>query len=248
MIEALARLIEEERLGAVATVVEGDRAGTKAVIEGSVVIAGELPAAIADDVVADAQTLMDREQNRTLSYGDSAVYIETVAPSPRLVIFGAVHVAQPLSAMAKVMGYQVVVSDPRATFTTAERFPAADRVLVGWPDDVRDEIELDARTFVVLLSHDARFEDPVLPWVLGSPAKYIGAMGSRRTTANRRDRLAALGYEAEQIDRIHGPVGLDIGGVTPAETAVAILAEMTLVRYGHGTGESLRGTTGRIHP
>ena len=246
--EAVARLVEEERLGAVATIVEGESVGTKAVIDESGVIAGELPDLVAEDVVADAQALMVREQNRTLTYGDSSVFIETLAPPPQLVIFGAVHVAQPLSAIAEVMGYRVVVTDPREAFTTADRFPSADRVLVGWPDDLRDEIDIDARTFVVMLSHDARFEDPVLPWVLESPAPYIGAMGSRKTTAKRRDKLAALGYPEDQIDRIHGPVGLDIGGTTPAETAVAILAEMTMVRYGHGTGESLRGTSGRIHP
>lgn len=247
VIDALSRLISDERLGAVATVVEGEETGAKAVIDETGVVAGRLPEAIADDVVADARTLMRGEQARTLAYGDAAVFIETVAPPPQLVIFGAVHVAQPLSEMASVLGYRVVVADPRETFTTPDRFPRADRVLVGWPDDLRTEVDLDARSYVVLLSHDARFEEPVLPWVLESPAKYIGAMGSRRTSAKRVERLRSLGYDDDQIGRIHGPVGLDIGGVTPAETAVAILAEMTMVRYGHGSGESLRGTAGRIH-
>ena len=247
VIEAVSQLIAEERLCAVATVVEGEQMGAKAVIDETGVIAGRAPAGITPGVVADAAMLMGREQSRTLEYGETAVYIETVAPPPQLVIFGAVHVAQPLSAMASVLGYRVIVADPRETFTTAERFPDADRVLVGWPDDLRGEIELDGRTYVVLLSHDARFEDPVLPWVLGSPVKYIGAMGSRRTSAKRRDKLLALGYPPEQVDRIHGPVGLDIGGEQPGETALAILAEMTSVRYGHGTGRPLVGSAGPIH-
>ena len=244
---AIARLVAEERLGAVATVIGGEQVGTKAVLDGSAVIAGELPASIADDVIADAETLMAKEQSRTLEYGGTAVFIETIAPPPQLLIFGAVHVAQPLSSMATQMGYRVVVTDPRETFTTSERFPDADRVLVGWPDDLKDHVEIDARTYVVMLSHDARFEDPALPWVLASPAKYIGAMGSRKTTAKRREKLSALGYGQSQIDRIHGPIGLDIGGTTPAETAVAILGEMTMVRHGHGAGEPLRGTSSSIH-
>jgi len=248
VIEAVRRLVDDERLGAVATVVVGPDLGARAVIDFDAgYIAGRLPEDLSPDVLADARALMAHEQSRTLVYGESEVFIETVAPAPHLVIFGAVHVAQPLSAMARLLGFRVTVSDARAAFTTPERFPDADRVLVGWPDTHKDQIDIDRRTYVVLLSHDARFEDPVLPWVLGSPAKYIGAMGSRRTAAKRAEKLRAMGYGDEQIERIHGPVGLDIGAEQPAETAVSILAEMVHVRYGAGTGESLRGSAGRIH-
>jgi xanthine dehydrogenase accessory factor len=248
VIEAVERLISEERLGAVATVVAGPALGAKAVIDFEAgYVAGELPSEVKADVLADARALMEHEQNRTLSYGDTEVFIESVAPPPHLVVFGAVHIAQPLSTMARQLGFHVTVSDARAAFTTTDRFPDADRVLVGWPDDLKDEIELDRRTYVVLLSHDARFEDPVLPWVLESPVKYVGAMGSRRTSAKRVDKLQRMGYSDEQIGRIHGPVGLDIGAEQPAETAISILAEVIQVRYGSGTGESLVGTTRRIH-
>jgi xanthine dehydrogenase accessory factor len=249
VIEAVEQMIAEERLGAVATVVAGPHLGAKAVIDyDGGYIAGSLPDQIAGDVRSDAAALMDREQNRTLSYGESEVFIETVAPPPHLVIFGAVHIAQPLSTIAHQLGFHVTVSDARAAFTTSERFPDADRVLVGWPDDLKDQIDLDRRTYVVMLSHDARFEDPVLPWVLESPVKYIGAMGSRKTSAKRVEKLTGMGYSDEQIGRIHGPVGLDIGAEQPGETAVSILAEMIQVRYGSGSGESLRGTARRIHP
>jgi len=248
VVDAVERLISAERLGAVATVVAGDELGAKAVIDFDAgYVAGRLPSRLADEVLADARALMEHEQNRTLGYGDIEVFIETVAPPPHLVVFGAVHIAQPLSAMAHQLGFHVTVSDARAAFTTSERFPDADRVLVGWPDDLKDEIELDRRTYVVLLSHDARFEDPVLPWVLDSPVKYIGAMGSRRTSAKRIAKLQGMGFTDEQIGRIHGPVGLDIGAEQPGETAVSILAEIIQVRYGSGTGESLTGTTRRIH-
>lgn len=228
------------------TVVEGPDAGSKAVVDyekGR--IAGSLE--VDDDMLADARSLMDREQSRTLRYGDVEVFVETLAPPPTLVIFGAVHVAQALTELGSKLGYRVTVTDAREAFTTPERFPAATKVLVGWPEDVKDEILLDRRTYVVLLSHDARFEDPVLPLVLGSPAKYIGAMGSRRTHAKRVEKLEKLGYSAEDIARIHGPIGLDIGAETPEETAVSILAEMIQVRYGSGDGLSLRGREGRIH-
>ncbi len=248
VIEAIQALVVDERLGGVATVISGPDMGAKAVIDAQAgFVAGSLPGEIVDDVLADAKSLMEREQSRTLEYEDREVFIETVAPRAHLVIFGAVHIAQELAILAHQIGFHVTVSDARGAFTTAERFPTADRLLIGWPDDVKDQIEIDSRTYVVLLSHDARFEEPVWPWVLASPAKYLGAMGSRRTKAKRNEKLAQAGYAAGQIERIHAPIGLDIGAEQPAETAVAIMAEMIQVRYGSGTGESLRGRIGRIH-
>lgn len=247
-LEAVRVLVEEERLGAVITVVSGPGAGVKGVIgrtEG--LVSGEIPSDIFEDVIADSARLMDREQSRTLTYGDRQVYIETVAPQPQLVIFGAVHIAQELCRMAYWLGFRVIVNDARPFFTTEERFPEAEDVAVGWPDEVADRIAIDARTYVVMLSHDARFEDPVLPWVLGGPAKYIGVMGSRRTHRRRVNRLREAGFEDRQVARIHGPVGLDIGAEQPGEVAISILAEMIQVRYGSGSGLSLVGRPGRIH-
>lgn len=248
MIDAIRRLVATERLGAVATVVAGPDIGAKAVIDiEDGYVAGELPAAITDDVLADATELADHEQSRTLSYGEVEVFIETVAPQPVLLIFGSDEVAEPLTVMASEMGFRVVVSDPRRAFTTPERFPLAADVVVGWPDKVADQLHVDRRTYVVLLNHNARFEDPALKMVVGSPARYIGAMGSRRTHAKRIAKLEEWGLAADDIDRIHGPVGLDIGAETPAEVAISILAEIIQARYGFGTGRPLRGTEGRIH-
>lgn len=123
----------------------------------------------------------------------------------------------------------------------------AHRVLVGWPADLMDQIGFDRRTWVVVLSHDPRHETPPLAAALRSPARYIGAMGSRRTHSLRVERLAGMGFGEEEIARIHSPIGLDIGAETPQEVAVSILAEMTLVRYGAGTGLSLHGLEGRVH-
>ncbi len=231
-----------------ATVVAGPDTGAKAAIDFETgYVAGALPDDVAGDVLADARQLMDNEQTRTLAYGEREVYVETVAPDPHLLIFGAVHIAQPLTTMAKMLGFQVTVCDARPAFTSRERFPDADAVVVGWPGDVMDELTIDRRTYVVILSHDARFEDPVFPVLHDSPVRYIGAMGSRRTHRKRAERLAAEGWTEEDIARIHGPVGLDIGAEQPAEVAVSILAEMIQVRYGSGTGLSLTGREGRIH-
>lgn len=247
-IEATKALIDRERLGAVATVLDGPDIGMKAVFDyEDGLVAGGLPADLAENVRLDATALMEREQNRTLAYGEIPVFIETVAPQPVMLIFGAGHNAQPLSTMAKLLGFRVVVADARPMWATEDRFPDADEVVVGWPDEVFARMAPDRRTYVVLLSHDSRFEDPVFAAVHGKPIRYLGAIGSRRTHAARRERLAAAGWTEDELDTIFGPIGLDIGGETPAEMAVSILGEIIRARYGDGTGTSLRGEDGRIH-
>jgi xanthine dehydrogenase accessory factor len=238
-LDAVARLIEAEAFGSRATEVAGPSVGQSAVIQDARVIAGGLPSAIIADVIADATALLDRERSSTLTFGPHEVYIESIVPRPHLVIFGAVHIAQELIPMARQLGFHVTVSDARSAFTTAERFPDADRLLVGWPDQV--DLEFDRRTYVVVLSHDARFEDPLWPLVLPSPVAYIGAMGSTKTAARRRERLLSEGFGSEQVDRIHGPIGIDIGAETPAEMAVGILAEIVETRARPGVPLELRG-------
>ncbi len=248
VIEAVRDLAKRQRLGAVITVVSGPDLGTKAVIDvDEGLVAGELPADVVDDALADARQLMEVEQSRTLAYDDREIYIETVAPQPQLLIFGAGHVAQPLSRIAQELGCRVVVADARATWATEERFPDVDELIQGWPDTVLEQVELDRRTYVVLLSHDARFEGPVFPAVRHAPVRYIGAMGSRRTARMRAESLTAEGWSQEEIERIHAPIGIDIGAEEPAEIALSILAEIVRARYGVGTGMSLRGQEGRIH-
>ncbi len=248
IVGAIRDLAKRERLGAVVTIVAGPDIGTKAVLDAEEgIVAGTLPDDVVDDVIADAGELMEHEQNRTLTYGDREIYIETIAPQPLLLIFGAGHVAQPLSRMAQELGFRVIVSDARKTWATEERFPNVDQLIPEWPDKAFEQVKPDRRTYVVLLSHDARFEDPVFPAVRDKPIRYIGAMGSRRTSRERAERLAAAGWSRDEIDFIHAPIGIDIGAEQPAEVALSILAEITRVRYGVGTGLSLRGQEGRIH-
>jgi xanthine dehydrogenase accessory factor len=245
---AIQEILDAEQFGSVATVVDGPEVGAKAVIDGSgTIVAGSIPDAISDDVVADAVTLMGHEQHRALDYDHHSVFIETLAPPPDLLVFGAVHIGQALASFGTQMGFRVTVVDSRAPFVTEERFPTAHRLLVGWPRDLMDQLTFDRRTWVVVLSHDPRHETPPLEAALKTDTRYIGAMGSRRTHKLRIERLRELGFGDEDIDRIHSPVGLDIGAETPQEVAVSILAEMTMVRYGTGSGISLKGVEGRVH-
>lgn len=248
VLEGIERILEAEEFGSVITVVEGPATGAKAVLDSEAKLAaGSLPEEIVADVTEDARTLMRNEQHRTLDYGEHSVFIETLAPPPDLLVFGAVHIGQAVCSFGTQMGYRVTVVDSRPAFATTERFPDADRVIVGWPDDIMDQLHFDRRTWVVVLSHDPRHETPPLAGALKSDTRYIGAMGSRRTHRQRVERLHSLGFTDDDVARIHSPIGLDIGAETPQEVAISILAEMTLVRYGGGTGLSLRGTEGRVH-
>jgi len=249
VLEAISALTADENLGAVATVVDGPDIGAKAVLdESGRLLAGSLPDSLFEVAAADAVELMRNEQSRTLTYGDRAVFVESIAPQPLMLIFGAGHIAQPLSVIAPVVGFRVVVADARATWASEERFPDVDELVVGWPDAVLERYDLDSRTYVVMLSHDRRFEDLVLAAVRRAPVRYVGALGSRRRSRERVERLRTDGWSDDDVNRIHGPIGMDIGAETPAEIAVSILGEITRVRYGAGTGLSLVGQEGRIHP
>jgi xanthine dehydrogenase accessory factor len=165
-----------------------------------------------------------------------------VEPFPRpahLIIVGAIHIAIPLHRLAKLMGYRVTVVDARAKFATKERFPEADELIVAWPDEAMQKLTLDASAYVVILTHDPKFDLPALRSVLANEVGYIGAIGSRKTNENRFAELRKEGFTDKQISRVHGPVGLDLGGRGAEETALGILAEITAVRFG-GSGSFMR--------
>ncbi len=175
-------------------------------------------------------------------------FVEHYAPPPLLLIFGAVDTAQHLCRIAKQVGFRTVVSDARGKFATPERLPDADDIVVGWPAQAYDRYTPDDATYVVTLTHDARFDEPALGPALKSPeVPYIGALGSRRAQDTRRRRLLNAGYSEAEIDRISGPLGLDIGAMSPAETAVSIMAEVLAVRSGRPGGR-LADAKGSIHP
>ena len=218
-----------------ATVVEGPATGSWLRIssDGAVAGAADLP----HDAIRDAAlSALSGEASGTVSVetpgGMASVFLEVFPRQPRLVIFGGVHIAVALVPLARRLGYRTIVADGREAFLTRERFPEADELILAWPEEAFRRIGLDASCYVCVLSHDPKFDEPALRLALRSPAAYIGAIGSKKTQASRRERLAGEGFTPGEIARIHGPIGLDLGGRAPAETALAILAEMTVVRYG----------------
>ncbi|WCB94106.1 putative xanthine dehydrogenase subunit A [Baekduia alba] len=175
------------------------------------------------------------------------VFVDAVAPPPRLLVFGAVDFAAQLAALATVAGWRVFVIDPRSRFATASRFPAAERVVAQWPQEAVPVLGgVDRATAVVVLTHDPKLDDAALGLALRSDAPYIGAMGSRRAQARRRERLRAAGFDDADLARLSAPVGLDLGAVTAEETAVSILAELIAVRHGRDGGR-LKDARGRVH-
>ncbi|MBW8727628.1 MAG: XdhC family protein [Inquilinus limosus] len=169
--------------------------------------------------------------NRSRTTADGTLFIQAFVPPLRLAIIGAVHIAQALAPMAALAGYDVTVIDPRRAFASDERFPGV-KVSTEWPDDGLSELKPDSRTAVVTLTHDPKLDDPALDVALKSPAFYIAALGSRKTHAGRIERLTARGHGANALARIHGPAGLALGAVSPAEIAISVMAQMTAVLHG----------------
>ena len=180
------------------------------------------------DVVAAARKAMADDKSGVVESPAGNLFIQVFNPPLRLIVVGAVHIAQPLARMAVLSGYDVTVVDPRGSFATAERFPGV--TLMGeWPDDAMAALKPDKRTAVVTLTHDPKLDDPALAVALKSDAFYVGSLGSRKTHAARCERLTAQGFDGKDLARIHGPVGLNIGAVSPAEIAVSILGQVTEV-------------------
>jgi xanthine dehydrogenase accessory factor len=177
------------------------------------------------EVQAAARTAFSTGRSGTVETTQGRVFLNAFLPAPRLVIVGAVHIAQALAPMGSLMDFEVTVIDPRRAFATDARFPGV-RVMQDWPDEALEVLKPDAGTAVVTLTHDPKLDDPALEVALKSPAFYVGALGSRRTHAKRKERLAALGINDALFARINGPVGLAIGAKSPAEIAVSILAQI----------------------
>jgi len=240
--EGLAEAVRAGRPVGVATVVAGPRAlGAKMLAyadgrrEGAFGL-GELD----DTVIADCLEALRNERADTRSYAAAGeefqVFLEPFAPAPTLVIVGAGHTSIPLSAMAGIAGYRVVLIDARSAFASPDRFPDVDEMIVDWPHKVLAEREITTGTYVAVLTHDSKFEDPLLPILLKSPARYIGVIGSRKTQVARRERLLREGFGESDLARLRAPIGLDLGAITPEEIAISILAEMVAARHGRSGG------------
>jgi xanthine dehydrogenase accessory factor len=190
------------------------------------------------ELVRLAQQSLARGTSRTVEVAGRSLFVEAFPNRPRLIVVGAGQVAIPLVGMARALGYETIVVDGRAAFATRERFPDVDRLIVGWPDEAAAEIGLGSADAVAILTHDAKFDEPAIITALARGCRYVGVIGSRKTQSERRERLVAAGVRPADLMRLHGPIGLDLGGREPAETALSIMAEIVATRY-DGSGISM---------
>ena len=205
-------------------------------------------------VVDDARGMLAQGQTGIRHYGEHgerrqdeiAVFIESFNPPPRMLVFGAIDFAAAVARIGKYLGYRVTVCDARPVFATERRFPEADEVVCEWPHRFLADTTVDERTVIAVLTHDPKFDVPLLEVALRTPARYIGAMGSRRTHEDRLARLREIGFTEAELERLRSPIGLDLGARTPEETAVSIAAEIIGLRWG-GSGRPLTSTEGAIH-
>ncbi|HEY8476347.1 MAG TPA: XdhC/CoxI family protein [Chloroflexota bacterium] len=236
--DAVAASLRADRPVALATVVRGEGlVGRKLVVFPDGSFEGDVAnGALRDRVLADALEALREGRSDTRTYalpdGEVAVFVEAFLPPPTLVVVGAVHTAIALTSMARILGFRVVVVDPRAAFATSERFPHVDQLVVAWPDEALPRLGLDASTYVAVLTHDPKLDEPALRIALASPARYVGAIGSRKTSQERAERLRRQGVTEDQLRRLHAPIGLPLGGRSPEEIALSILSEIVAVRYG----------------
>ncbi|MFJ7175100.1 XdhC family protein [Streptomyces massasporeus] len=205
-------------------------------------------------VAAEAGAFLDAGRTGTLEIGEQGsrcgapltVLVESSVPAPRMIVFGAIDFASALVRMGKFLGYHVTVCDARPVFATRTRFPDADEIVVDWPHRYLERTDVDARTALCVLTHDAKFDVPLLKLALRLPVAYVGAMGSRRTHLDRNTRLREVGVTDMELSRLHSPIGLDLGARTPEETALSIVSEIVAGKRG-GSGVSLTGAHTPIH-
>ena len=228
------------------TVVEGEHAGERLLVSEDGEAVGEVAESLRPSALFAGREAIAQERNATVPAEGALLFAEALVPPPRVVIVGAVDTAESVCAMASRLGWRTVVIDPRGVFATAERIPSADRLVVRWPEEGYDEVGLRPEDAVVILTHDPKLDDPAIRGALARGARYVGALGSRRTQEKRRTRLIESGVPSGQLDRVSGPVGLDIGAHTPEETALSILGEVIAHRSGRDGGR-LVDASGRIH-
>ena len=238
-VEPLGEVVDGDDRAVLFTVIAGDELGAKLLVREDGSVSGDGPAELAE-LAHDAL-----RTGRSHVVGDT-VFADVFGPPPRLFVYGAVDTAEALCRAAKLLGWRTIVADARARFATPERIPSADELIVAWPEEAVEQVRPDLATAILVLTHDDKFDLPMLKAALASHAFYVGALGSRRNQERRRGLLLEAGVPAHEIERINGPAGLDIGAESPAETALSMLAEILAVRVGR-TGGPLRLSSQRIH-
>jgi len=247
-----ARLAREGERGALVTVVrsdDGPAVGMRLLVRADGSVEGSLGDSSLDDAAREfsEELMWGTERSELRDVDGVGLFVDVVAPSPRIFIFGAVDFALSLCRTARVTGWRPYVIDPRSRFATRERFPEAEDVVAAWPAEAVEQLGgIDRATYIAILHHDPKLDDAALTVAFDSETPYIGAMGSRRAQAKRRERLVAAGISEDQLERVSAPIGLDIGALGAAETALSIMAEIVAVRNGHEGGR-LSEAKGRIH-
>jgi xanthine dehydrogenase accessory factor len=234
--EAVRSQLATERPAAIVTVLRGPEAlvGRKLLLRADDDVRGSIGGGLDEAAAAAGRAALaeGRSQRRPLPADGGEVFVDVLRPSPTLVLVGGVHIAIALTTLAKALGYRTIVVDPRQAFGSAERFPHADRVVDAWPEEGLERIGLHPDAAVAVLTHDPKLDDPALRAALRSPAFYVGALGSKATQARRRQRLLEAGVSEEQIGRLRAPIGLDLGGRSPEEIALSVMAQIVAVRNG----------------
>jgi xanthine dehydrogenase accessory factor len=238
---SFADAVKRGQLIALATIVKGQGCGNKLLVWPDGRSQGGLGESEDDragerQIVSRASELLAEQRSELIEIGAAqgvrSVFIEVYAPPPKLIIIGAVHVAIPLVSMANLLGFETIVIDARSAFATPERFAHTQRLILEWPEAALAQLHFDPATYFVTLTHDDKFDTPALAYALRQPTRYIGALGSKKTHANRVAALKELGLSDMEIARIHAPIGLDLGGKRPEEIAVAIIAEIVAAKNG----------------
>jgi xanthine dehydrogenase accessory factor len=232
VMQALEHAVTRESPAVLALAVAPDQlAGRRMLIAEDGSVTGAVDASLDAAIAEKARGYVRQDSARLETFGEASIFLETFAPPARLLIVGATHVGMALAEMADQLGFKVTVIDARSLFATSERFPSAE-VIREWPDRALESLGIDEYTYIAVLTHDPKFDLPALEMALRSPARYIGAMGSRKTQEGKRQQLRGRGFSDDDLARIHGPIGLDIGAATPQEVAVSILGEIVAVRRG----------------
>lgn len=250
----LARTLRAGDPVALVTVVEGKAMGSKLLVRGAGAIGSTGESGLDRALVAEAETMLRQGMTGLRQFGPAGepdgeavtAYIESFVPAPRMIVFGSIDFAAAAVRMGKFLGYRVTLCDARPVFATRERFPEADELVIAWPHEYLQETRVGPRDAILVLTHDSKFDVPVLLEALRSEAGYIGALGSRKTHEKRNRELVEAGLDPKELGRICSPIGLDIGGRTPQETAVSIAAEIIALRNGRSGGR-LAGNGSRIH-
>ena len=235
--EELTKSIKEEKIAALATIISGPGLGSKLLVwPGGRVMGSLAPESLRAGVIKYANDQMAKQESGSSVFdvaGENVeVFVDVYPPLPKLLIIGAVHIAIPLVKFAKILGFHTIVIDARSMFATKERFPDADELILKWPSEALIETGINQSTYIVTLTHDKKFDNPVLKAAVESPARYIGALGSKKTHAARIKDLREMGITESQLSRIHAPIGLDLGARTAEEIAISIVAEIVASRYG----------------